>query len=216
MTAAPRNRRQTDPDGVDYSRDRVIDPTENVKALVVAGMQRQDDLRSSNVELVEQHFSMLEKSIDARIVELKELILAHNLSDQEQFNALRREMSQHNADDARDHASILTASGDRMSAMRDLLTASIAGVTQSNAEVKNNVESLNRTVVLNQTNAVSIDTYNEFKKGVETREAVFNTFMLSNQGERSGVKNFWGQIVAAAVGGAALVSMVQFVASHIK
>lgn len=218
MTNVRNNRRQSDPEGVDYSRDRmpVVDPSENVKALSEAANKRQDDLRGYLERLIEQHFAMLEKSVHDRFGEVKDLLAVHQAADQDSFAAIRREMSQHNTDDDKQHLSLSATNTERMTAMRDLLTASIAGVNASNTEVKANVDALTKTVQLNQTNSVSMDTYNEFKRGVETREKVFNDYMLSNQGERSGVKNFWGQIIAAAIGGAALVSMIQFVSSHIK
>lgn len=210
------NRRSTDAVNRDFSfqRGTVIDPTENVKALSEAGNKRQDDLRGMEEKLVAQRFIDLEKSMHARISELKDLIGAHNTADQDSFNSVRREMSQHNSDDAREHASILTTSAERMAAMRDLLKASIDGVQASNQEVKRNLEALDKTVLLNQTNSVSTDTFNEFKRAAETRERTFNDYMLSNQGERAGFKNFWGLMIAASVGGAALVTVFQFLAGR--
>lgn len=217
-TPTARTRRSTDEVGVDYRAERgaIIDPTENVKALSEAGNKRQDDLRAMEEKIFEQRFVDLEKAINARVFELKELVSAHNAADQDSFSALRREMSQHNSDDAREHASILTTSAERMTAMRDLLKASIDGVQASNAEVKRNLEALDKTVLLNQTNSVSTDTFNEFKRAAETRERTFNDYMLSNQGRGEGLKNFWGLIIAAAVGSAALVTVFQFLAGHVR
>lgn len=209
-------RRSTDPEGVGFPREVVIDPVEHLRSACDAANVRQDDLRDKLEEQVDRRFAALEKAIDSRFIEIKELIHAHDKADQDSFGALRREMSQHNTDDAVQHANILTTSSERMTAMKDLLSASINGVNRSNEEVKKNVEGLEKTVVLNQQNGVSMDTFGEFKRGVETREKVFNDFMLSNQGERTGIKNFWGQIVAAAIGGAALVSVIQFLGSHVK
>lgn len=211
-------RRATDSGGLDFSPERrteIIDPTENVKALNTAANARQDDLRHSLSDLFNQHLTMLEKSIDARFGEVRELVHTHNAADKDAFEALRRELNQHNVDDTREHAQILNQSSERMVAMKDLLSASIDGVNRSNGEVKKNVEELRAQVILNQNNGVSTDTYNEFKRGVEAREKIFNDYMLSNQGERTGIKNFWGLIVGAAVGSAALVSVISYITSRL-
>jgi hypothetical protein len=169
---------------------------------LVEVMHREQELRKQQIdthfELKSQHFVLLEKSIDARFFEIA------------------KEIHRHSSEDERTHTQIMALGAERMQAAKDLLTAAITGVTRSNDEVKEQVKALSERVTANNIGNVAMDTYNEFKRGVEAREKVFNDYMLSNQGRGEGIKNFWGQIVAAAVGGAALVSMIQFVASHIR
>ena len=144
--------RRSDPASADFRRE--TDPSENVKALNDAANKRQDDLRLALGSEINLHLSQLEKSVDARFLEVKALIAGHDTADADQFNAVRREMSQHGQDDVREHASILVSNQERMTAMKDLLSASIDGVNAATAEVKKNLDDLAKVVTLNQTNSV--------------------------------------------------------------
>ena len=101
--------------GVDAHGGPVIDPTENVLALVEAAVQRQDDLRITNDKRIEQHFGHVEMIAQLRADQVKAMQEAEAM----RLNSIRQV----------DVLAVSTAADRALSAIQTL-----AATTAANAE----------------------------------------------------------------------------------
>lgn len=196
-----------------------IDPTRNVLDLVEASVKRIDDLRDTDIKRHDDLRDVLKNAFTERIDQLRIMILDHSASDAAQFVVIQHEMQIYAQENERTHKTMLDSGAERMAATKELLTATLIGMDRAIVEAKANID--NRFLVvdslLRQVNEisrqnVSVETFNEFRKSVDSQMAGFTTFVAQNSGERAGSKSVWGAIVAAAVSGAAAVSIITFLA----
>lgn len=206
-----------------------IDPTENVKALVVVSNQRQDDLRAAMKAEIDQHFAlkrehieMLERRIDDQLKHIAQIVKDHSDQDLRGFDAVRHELALHLAEDIRVHNQIQELGMERMLAVKDLLQKSIESLDRASRELAVNMDKRFDAVVewrqaladvlrQVQRDSISTETFSEFRKTTQTSIDQFQTFMQTNAGEKQGIKNLWGIVISAAIGGAAIISVLQFV-----
>jgi len=183
---------------VDLSVGAVVDPTENVRDLVIAANTRQDDLRTITKELVEAKFEHLQAMAQLRAEHVKELASMES----SRLNAIRQV----------DVLAVSTAADQAQAAIQTL-----AASTTTNAENIRNALTATATAIATQTantvNAITerlaaLEKSSYEGKGKQTLadpmlvELVAEMKSLrqvttTNAGKGSGMNAMWGYVVQA-------------------